>query len=55
MSSVKHVNKSNGDYDIEVKPYLDDFPFSFYVIVEDSSDLPEVIHTILVKWFSMNN
>lgn len=53
MNSVKHVNKGNGDYDIEVVPYLEDFPFGYYVLVEDSSDLPEVINTILVKWFSM--
>jgi len=53
MNSVKHVNKGNGDYDIEILPYLDDFPFSYYVIIEDSSDLPEVINTILVKWFSL--
>ncbi len=55
MSSVKHVDKENGEYDIEVKPYLEDFPFSYYVVVEDSSDLPEIIHTILVKWFSFNS
>jgi len=54
MNSVKHVFKAEGDYDIEVKPYLDDFPFSYYIIVGDSSDLPDVIHTILVKWFSLN-
>ncbi len=54
MNSVKQTNKSNGEYDIEVVPYLDDFPFSFYVVVEDSSDLPDVVQTILVKWISMN-
>ena len=31
MNSVKHVNKENGDYDIEVVSYLEDFPFSYYV------------------------
>jgi midasin len=55
MNSVRHVYKPDGDYDIEVKPYLDDFPFSYYVIVEDSADLPEVIQTILVKWFTLNS
>ena len=55
MNSVRHVYKQDGEYDIEVKPYLDDFPFSYYVIVEDSADLPEVIHTILVKWFTLNS
>ena len=55
MNSVRHVYKLDGEYDIEVKPYLDDFPFSYYVIVEDSADLPEVIHTILVKWFTLNS
>jgi midasin (ATPase involved in ribosome maturation) len=55
MNSVKQVDKGNGDYDIDVRPYLDDFPFNFYVVVENSADLPEVIHTILVKWISMNN
>jgi midasin len=53
MNSVKQVYK-NAEYDIEVTPYLDDFPFSFYVVVEDSSDLPDVVQTILVKWVSMN-
>ena len=52
MNSVKHVYKTDGDYDIEVKPYLEDFPFNYYVVVQESSDLPDVIHTIFVKWFS---
>ena len=54
MNSVKQVIKE-GEYDIEVLPYLDDFPFSFYVVLEDSSDLPDVVQTILIKWISMNN
>ena len=37
--------------EMKVKPYLEDFPFQYYAIVQDPSDLPEVIQMILVKWF----
>lgn len=51
--SVTQTVNQKGETDIDIKPYLDDFPFSYYVVVEDSSDLPDVIHTILVKWISL--
>ncbi len=52
MNSVKHVYKSDGDYDVELIPYIEDFLFNYYVVVQESSGLPDIIHTILLKWFS---
>ncbi len=52
MNSVKHVYKTDGYYDIELKPDLEDFPFNYYVVVQEFSDLPQFIHRFLVKRFS---
>ena len=56
MSTISIDNsaghKTDGDYDIEVEPYLEDFPFNYYVVVQEFSDLPQFIHRFLVKRFS---
>jgi len=55
MESVTQIKNEKGEDDFDIKPYLEDFPFSYYVVVEHSSDLPDVIHTILVKWISLTS
>ena len=43
----------NGD--LKVKNYLEDFPFQYYIIVQDIEDLPDVVKGILVKWIENIN
>ena len=38
---------------MKLVPYLRDFPFDYYCIVGDTSELPNALGTILVQWFSM--
>ena len=38
---------------MKMMPYLKDFPFEYYCIVSDTSELPSALGTILVQWFSM--
>ena len=44
-----------GKSEMVVMKYLEDFPFNYYVVLESSSDLPDVVNNILVKWISMLN
>ena len=43
----------NGD--MKIKNYLEDFPFQYYVIVQDIEELPQVVKGILVKWIENIN
>lgn len=36
-----------------IKPYLDDFPFPFYVILRDIKTLPVVLSDALRQWFEL--
>ena len=54
MNSVYQVYDDNGDLNHEIKPYLEDFPFSLFVVLKKSSDLPDVINDILLKWMNFN-
>ena len=38
---------------VKLVPYLKDFPFSYYCIVNDLSQLPSALGSILVQYFSM--
>jgi midasin (ATPase involved in ribosome maturation) len=38
---------------VKLVPYLKDFPFSYYCIVNDLSQLPSALGAILVQYFSM--
>ena len=50
--SLRHaVKQASGG--IKLMPYLKDFPFDYYCIVQETEDLPSAIGTILVQWFSM--
>jgi midasin len=44
-----------GKSEMVVMKYLEDFPYNYYVVLESSSDLPDVVNNILVKWISMLN
>jgi midasin len=36
-----------------MKKYLDSFPFPFYVLVQDVSQLPATLSDLLRQWFEM--
>ena len=48
LKSVKYV-----DGKLQIASYLDDFPFSFYVVCQDINQLPEICSSALREWFSM--
>ncbi|CEP63233.1 AAA family ATPase midasin LALA0_S07e05490g [Lachancea lanzarotensis] len=52
MSQVKYVPDSFGNLQLKVERYLDTFPFEFYVLVRDISELPEMLSVILRQYFS---
>ncbi|SCU87127.1 LAFA_0E04896g1_1 [Lachancea sp. 'fantastica'] len=52
MSQVKYVPDSFGNLQLKVEKYLDTFPFEFYVLVRDISELPEMLSVILRQYFS---
>ncbi|XP_073848894.1 midasin [Musca autumnalis] len=43
------------DKSINIKSYLDDFPFPYYVIVRDLNQLPLVLSEAMRQWFEMVN
>ncbi|XP_061400556.1 midasin [Musca vetustissima] len=43
------------DKRINIKSYLDDFPFPYYVIVRDLNQLPLVLSEAMRQWFEMVN
>ena len=38
---------------VEIKPYMDLFPFPFYIILKDTNSLPNVLSDALRQWFEM--
>ena len=52
IMQMKSANKQpNGG--IKLDSYMKDFPFEYYCVVSDTSQLPQSLGTILVQWFSM--
>jgi len=50
--SMRSATKTDkGAY--KLAPYLKDFPFDYYCVVQDTQQLPNALGTILVQWFSM--
>ena len=49
--NMRHAVKQGNS--TKLMPYLRDFPFDYYCIVGDTSELPNALGTILVQWFSM--
>ncbi|CCH60894.1 hypothetical protein TBLA_0D03970 [Henningerozyma blattae CBS 6284] len=52
MSQVKYVPDHNGNMQLKIDKYLDTFPFEFYVVVHNVSELPEMLSVILRQYFS---
>lgn len=52
MSQVKYVPDQMGNMQLKIDRYLDTFPFEFYVVVHDISELPEMLSTILRQFFT---
>lgn len=52
MSQVNYVPDVNGNMVLKVDKYLDTFPFEFYVVVHDITDLPNMLSLILRQYFS---
>jgi midasin (ATPase involved in ribosome maturation) len=38
---------------MKLVPYLKDFPFEYYCVIQDIQELPNALGSILVQWFSM--
>lgn len=52
MSQVKYVPDQFGNVQLKIDKYLDTFPFEFYVVVHDITELPEMLSVILRQYFS---
>lgn len=53
MSQVSYTpDPVTGAMSLKVENYLDTFPFEFYVVVRDISELPEMLSLILRQYFS---
>lgn len=50
---MRHAIKEPSTGRVKLVPYLKDFPFEYYCIVEDIKELPSALGSILVQWFSM--
>lgn len=51
MNEAKYTADEFGSMKLEVSKYMDDFPFDYYVIVRNISDLPSVLATVLRQYF----
>lgn len=51
MSMKSAIKQTDGK--IKLEPYLKDFPFDYYCLVQQIEQLPSALGTILVQWFSM--
>jgi len=48
---IKQVNYEGGR--CNVVPYLKDFPFPYYVVVQDLQMLPTILSDVLKQWFEL--
>eukprot|EP00929_Paragymnodinium_shiwhaense_P071010 TRINITY_DN36078_c0_g1_i1.p1 TRINITY_DN36078_c0_g1~~TRINITY_DN36078_c0_g1_i1.p1 ORF type:complete len:2895 (-),score=849.48 TRINITY_DN36078_c0_g1_i1:56-7465(-) len=48
---LKAVSYENGQ--CNVVPYLQDFPFPYYVVVQDLKALPSILSDVLKQWFEL--
>lgn len=53
LSLRSAVKAEGGGGGIKLVPYLKDFPFAYYCIVQDLQQLPTALGSILVQWFSI--
>ncbi|QHS74848.1 AAA family ATPase midasin [Saccharomyces paradoxus] len=52
MSQVNYIPDQFGNPQLKITKYLDTFPFEFYVVVHDISELPEMLSLILRQYFT---
>ncbi|SMN21636.1 similar to Saccharomyces cerevisiae YLR106C MDN1 Huge dynein-related AAA-type ATPase (midasin), forms extended pre-60S particle with the Rix1 complex (Rix1p-Ipi1p-Ipi3p) [Maudiozyma saulgeensis] len=52
MSQVNYIPDKNGVPQLKITKYLDNFPFEFYVVVHEISELPEMLALILRQYFT---
>ncbi|CCF56589.1 hypothetical protein KAFR_0B02920 [Kazachstania africana CBS 2517] len=52
MNQVTYVPDQYGNQQLKINKYLDSFPFEFYVVVHDISELPEMLSLILRQYFT---
>lgn len=52
MSQVNYIPDQYGNPQLKITKYLDTFPFEFYVVVHDISELPEMLSLILRQYFT---
>ncbi|QID86702.1 AAA ATPase midasin [Saccharomyces pastorianus] len=52
MSQVNYIPDQFGNPQLKITKYLDTFPFEFYVVVHDISELPEMLALILRQYFT---
>ena len=50
MNQVNYHTDAAGKLQLEMKRYIDTFPFDYYVIVRDVQSLPHVLATTLRQW-----
>ena len=48
---MKEVTFENGKP--KIKQFMEDYPFPYYIILEDMQNLPEVLGDALRQWFEM--
>ncbi|KAI9487690.1 MAG: hypothetical protein EXX96DRAFT_514297 [Benjaminiella poitrasii] len=51
MTNVKYVIK-DGKYSIQMNPYLETFPFQYFMVLRDINSLPEALSDALRQYFS---
>jgi midasin len=49
--NMKEVTFENGKP--KVKQFIEDYPFPYYIILEDMQSLPEVLGDALRQWFEL--
>lgn len=52
MRQVNYAQDDAGNMKLKMEPYLDKFPFDFYVIVRDIRELPGVLSLVLRQYFA---
>lgn len=52
MQQVKYESDMNGNMVLKVDKYLDTFPFEFYVVVHNITELPKMLSLILRQYFT---
>lgn len=50
MNSVEYKMDAAGRPQLNMKRYLDTFPFDYFVVVQDVADLPDVLSNTLRQW-----